>query len=170
MFLFVFFFSWQVPARLDGTSLFLLLGVQPVDKPVESGSTGLSGARRGSGRDWVFRRKQLCVRTGSLQGLQSKVSCGKEYCYDNRMTMQYAVPDRSGISLMHMDTHTHAHAYACVHLSGPAIQCVLYAVSTPFTTRFDCGICVAIISAILFLSGCYWVENKRGGDILTCEM
>ena len=114
LFLFVFFFSWQVPARLDGTSLFLLLGVQPVDKPVESGSTGLSGTRRGPGRDWVFRRKQLCVRTGSLQGLQSKVSCGKEYCYDNRMTMQYAVPDRC-VPVRHL-THAHGYAYACTRI------------------------------------------------------
>ena len=28
--------SWRVPARLDGISLFVLLGVQPVNKPVES--------------------------------------------------------------------------------------------------------------------------------------
>ena len=105
-----------MPARLDGISLFLLLGVQPTDKPVESGSTGLPGAWRGPGGDWVFGRKQLCVRTGSLQGPQSKVSCGNECCYDDMMAMQHAVPDRcvpgmhlthAPIVLMRMRTHAY---------------------------------------------------------------
>ena len=157
-----------MPARLDGTSLLLLLSVQPVDKPMESGSTGLSGARRGPGRDWVFRRKQLCVRTGSLQGLQSKVSCGKEYCYENRMTMQYAVPGRC-VLVRHL-THAHGYAYSCVHLSDPAIQCVLYAVSTPFTTRFGVEFALQLFQLFCFCQVVTEWKISGGKSILTWEM
>lgn len=156
-----------MPARLDGTSLFLLFGVQSVDKPVESGSTSLPGARRGPGGDWVFGRKQLRVRTGSLQGLQSKVSCGKEYCYDNRMTMQYAVPDQC-MPVRHL-THAHGYAYACTRIrtsfwSGNSMRPLL---RSPLT-----GVEFALQLFQLFCFCQVVTEWKISGrkNILTCEM